>query len=315
MDDFTNAFRGGYRKRAFFVQYNLIVLFGAAAFAAASASFVPLIVGAVAELLWIVSAPWFSSFRQWVDSHGDEGDVQAAEVFHLSPPISASPAASAAPPSSMKPLPLAPPAPSVRASTSAYPPPLPSVDAEYKERAKRLGVSLREIRMLADEELRRTRSEELTVALSTLSELAAAFDRVCQLHRRLTIFVAQTSKPDLEQEVAKLTDGFSREKDLGLRVTLRQAMMLAQRRLEQYGRVFSLQRATELRLDMIESAAAHVRSRGLTMASPDEFAADIRGLLTHVASVSALEQDSAEAPASRRTSALPPVTGFAAGDG
>ena len=59
MEDFTNAFRGGYRRRAFFLQYNLILLFGAGAFAAASASWAPLAMGAALELLWLLSAPWF----------------------------------------------------------------------------------------------------------------------------------------------------------------------------------------------------------------------------------------------------------------
>jgi hypothetical protein len=285
------VFRRGYRRRAFSVQYNVILLFGAGAFAAASASWLPLAAGGVAELSWLVAAPFFPSFRRWADSRrGDDlllAPVQPAPM----------PARAAAP---------APPAVSAG--------PSPPVAAAYGERAKKLAVSLREISVLAEEQLAGDRDEALASALPTLTELSAAFERLCKLHERLSLFVAQTSKLDLEQDAARLADAFSMEKDLGLRTTLRQALVLAQRRLEQHGRICSLQRATELRLDMIVGAAAHVRAQGLTAASPQRLAAEIRGLSTHVAQIDALEHDSADAPASRRGSAQPSHSGVPAGD-
>ena len=286
MDDYVNALRGGYRKSAFLVQYNLIMLFGAVAFSLATASWVPLAVGMGLELGWLVTAPWFPAFRRWTNERRD-----------ATPPVvtpRAAPVASHSP-TSVAPVPAA-------------------LDGSYKERVKRLGLSLREIRASADEELRRVRSPELSGALATLPELAASFERLCALHQRLSRFVAQNSRGDLEREVTKLTDAFSKEKDLGLRVTLRQAVIIAQRRLEQHGRIVSLHRASELRLDMIESAAAHVRSSGLAVASPDDFAGEIRGLMTHVTTVSALEHDSAEAPSSKRPS-MGPAAAVVAGDG
>ena len=71
MDDFTNAFRGGYRRRALFVQENVILLFGAVAFAAASASWLPLAAGAALELAWLLTAPWLPAFRRRVDARLD----------------------------------------------------------------------------------------------------------------------------------------------------------------------------------------------------------------------------------------------------
>jgi hypothetical protein len=285
MDDFANALRGGYRKSAFFVQYNLIMLFGVIAFSLATASWVLLAAGAALEVAWLLSAPWFPAFRSWTNEHRDT----------LTEPVVEPPAAAVASPfASVAPAPMA-------------------LDGSYKERVKRLGLSLREIRMSADEELRRVRSPELSSALTTLPEVAAAFERLCALHQRLSRFVAQNSRTDLEHEVTKLTEAFATEKDLGLRVTLRQALLIAQKRLEQHGKIVALHRASELRLDMIDSAAAHVRSSALAVASPDDFAGEIRGLMTHVTTVSALEHDSAEAPSSKRPS-MGPAT-VVAGDG
>jgi hypothetical protein len=283
MDEFENALRGGYRRSAFFVQYNVILLFGAAAFSLASASWVPLAVGAAFELAWLVTAPWFPAFRRWTNDRRDAASAAPVAV----------PAAS----------PFAP------AQTASV-----ALDESYKERVKRLALSLREIRTAADDELRRVRSPELTSALATLPELAASFERLCTLHQRLSRFVAQNSRADLEREMTKLTDAFSKEKDLGLRVTLRQALIIAQRRLDQFTRLVALHRASELRLDMIESAAAHVRSSGLAMTSADDFAGEIRGLSTHVTTVNALEHDSAEAPSSKRPS-VGPAAAVVARDG
>lgn len=293
MDDFANALRGGYRKRAFLVQYNLILLFGAAAFAAASASWIPLAVGGTAELLWLVFAPSFPLFRRWIDSRD----------------------ASVSPPSSVKRPPR--PAHAQTAATNAATPPSPShtaADPEYASRAKRLGTSLREIFLLANDDLKRG-NEDLAEALGTLRDLSAAFERLCKLHQRLSRFVAQTSRTDLEHDVARLTESLAKEKDPGLRSTRRQALLLVQRRLEQHDRIVALHGATELRLDMIESAAEHVRGRGLTVSSPEEFAAEIRGLSTHVTQAGALERDSNEAPTSRRASVATPVPDVAAGEG
>ena len=274
MDEYVNALRGGYRRDAFLVQYNLILLFGAVAFSAASASWVPLAVGLALELAWLVGAPLFPAFRSWTNERRD-----ATPATETPPRVPVAPTRAPAPPASSM------------------------LDGSYRERAERLGLSLREIRVSADEELRRVRSPGLSAALTTLPELAASFERLCVLHQRLSRFVAQNSKADLELEASRLTEAFSREKDLGLRVTLRQARIIAQRRLEQHDRIVALHRASELRLDMIESAAAHVRSTGLTMTSPDELAGAIRGLVTHITTVSALESDSGEAPSSGRPAA------------
>jgi len=56
-----------YLKYAFKDQHNLVVLLGAACFSLAFASPFPLLVGAVFELLWLLSGPQLPAFRDWVD--------------------------------------------------------------------------------------------------------------------------------------------------------------------------------------------------------------------------------------------------------
>jgi len=56
-----------YLKHAFKDQHNLVLLLGAACFSLAFASPLPLLVGAGAELLWLLVGPRLPTFRDWVD--------------------------------------------------------------------------------------------------------------------------------------------------------------------------------------------------------------------------------------------------------
>jgi len=56
-----------YLKYAFKDQHNLVVLLGAGCFSLAFASLLPLLVGVVFELLWLLSGPRLPAFRDWVD--------------------------------------------------------------------------------------------------------------------------------------------------------------------------------------------------------------------------------------------------------
>jgi hypothetical protein len=59
--------RPGYFSRAFLLQYNVILLGGAALFSLAAASPVPLAVGGGAELLWLFVGSNLGGVRRWLD--------------------------------------------------------------------------------------------------------------------------------------------------------------------------------------------------------------------------------------------------------
>ena len=69
-----------YLGYAFKDQHNLVVLFGAVCFSAAFASPVPLLVGAVSELLWLSIGPNLPIFRDWVDRRLNAQYLARAEV-------------------------------------------------------------------------------------------------------------------------------------------------------------------------------------------------------------------------------------------
>jgi hypothetical protein len=69
-----------YLGYAFKDQHNLVVLFGAVCFSAAFASPVPLLVGAVSELLWLSIGPNLPVFRGWIDRRLNAQYLARAEV-------------------------------------------------------------------------------------------------------------------------------------------------------------------------------------------------------------------------------------------
>src|SRR3954471_115618 len=61
----------GYVARAFYSQYNLILLGGSALFSLASASPWPLAIGVGVELFWLGVGPRLAAFRRRVDQRAD----------------------------------------------------------------------------------------------------------------------------------------------------------------------------------------------------------------------------------------------------
>jgi hypothetical protein len=69
-----------YLRAALYNQYNVILALGAVAFAAAFASWVPVIVGLLGEAVWLFVAPRMASFRQLTDARSLRlGNAKALE--------------------------------------------------------------------------------------------------------------------------------------------------------------------------------------------------------------------------------------------
>src|SRR5262245_57955743 len=67
----------GVFKRALLNQYNLIMMGGVGIFALATGSLLPVMLGAGAEVLWLVLGADTSAFRRWVDKQDSKDAKQA----------------------------------------------------------------------------------------------------------------------------------------------------------------------------------------------------------------------------------------------
>jgi hypothetical protein len=125
--------------------------------------------------------------------------------------------------------------------------------------------------------------------LSELEGLRPAFLRLCQLQERLGQRLAELQLAPPEQEVARLSQAYAAEKDLGLRFTLHQSIKLAQRKIEQQAHMVDAQRQIELKLSLLEQSLVHLRNQQQLGAAWPDLSRDIQGLLAQAGSAAALE--------------------------
>jgi hypothetical protein len=230
--------RPSYAARAFTVQYNLILLGGAGLFSLAGASPLPLLGGLAAEVVWLLVGSNLGAVRRWLDRR---------EVFAEPPSV----------------------APSVLAEPEPEPP--VALDREYQQRLATLDRVLGELRSLAgprvDPVYKRT--------IEKLDVIRAQFRATCEAHQGILHFMAATSEADLTHEVEQLQQTIAAEKDLTLKLTLRQALVLAKRRLDQRQGMHTELGALALKLGTVERAVAHLFTQGRALGGTAKLAAEI----------------------------------------
>ncbi len=137
----------------------------------------------------------------------------------------------------------------------------------------------------------------LRVALIELEQLRPIFLRFCQLHERLSHRLQELVLAPPEQEVARLSQAYAAEKDLGLRLTLHQSIKLAQKKIEQQGRMVEMRRGVELKLSLVEQVLGHLHAQQQLGVTAAELSRDVQGLVAQVGTAAALELELSEVAA------------------
>ncbi len=163
--------------------------------------------------------------------------------------------------------------------------------AEHTARLLAFGQNISWVSLKAETVV--TSSSERT-ALADLEALRPTFLRLCQMQERLGQRLEELRQAPPDLEVARLSQAYAAEKDLGLRFTLHQSIKLAQRKIEQQARMADAQRQIELKLGLLEQSLAHLRSQQQLGAAWSELARDVQGIMSHASGVAALEAELAE---------------------
>lgn len=246
-----------YLSTAFYSQYNLILFGGSALFSLAAASPVPVLFGLAAELSWLAVAPSLPVFRRNVEQR-----LEAERRARLDDEVMAG---------------------------------MRSLDAQHTSRLLAVGQAVSILALRAGE--RRELAPELGAALLELEQLRPVFLKLCKLDERLSLQLEELVQRPPELELARLSQAYAAEKDLGLRLTLHQSMKLAQKKIEQQARMVDLRRSIELKLALIEQLLHHFVNQQRMGVSAGELAHEIRGLLAQVGTTATLEAEFAEAAA------------------
>jgi hypothetical protein len=245
----TNPARN-YVLRLFQVQYNLILVGGAALFSLASASPWPLVVALGVEVVWLGVCSSLPSVRRWVDAR-DAIPVEVQNEPVVQPAIEV-------------------------------------LDGEYRNRVLVFEHALSELKEagVADG-VSKARVQQ------AIAKIAVAFAKICHTHQRLGSFVATLPEAELGEELQRLKRAFTAEKDLGLRLGIKQSIALAQRRVEQREKAASTARNLGLRLDAVERSVSDLRGQARAMGLNADVAAGIDLLLNELAteSIPAPESD------------------------
>jgi hypothetical protein len=163
-----------------------------------------------------------------------------------------------------------------------------SLDAEHTSRLLAVGQNVSLILMRAEAA---SVDPAERAAWSELEQLRPAFLRYCRVQERLTQRLHEMALSPPEQEVARLSQAYAAEKDLGLRLTLHQTMKLAQRKIEQQGRMLGLKRQIELKLSLVEQSLAHLRGQQQLGVPTIALLHDVHTIGNSLSGASALESE------------------------
>jgi hypothetical protein len=153
-----------------------------------------------------------------------------------------------------------------------------ALDSEHARRVDTLDRALATIRSFGDP---RTPSS-FAHAIARLETLRPSYRSLCETHQRIDRFLAATTEAELVVEAERLKEQFAAEKDLGVRLTIRQAIGAAQRRIEHRRTMAQLQRGIHIKLESLERSVTYFVSQGRALASSASFSNDVEALLAEI---------------------------------
>jgi len=240
-------------KYAIWNQYNLILLGGALLISVALGSRVPLMVAAVGEVLWLLIGRFAPPFRRWVAT---QAQGQEAERW------------------------------AGETETAAR-----ALDPDAAARVRSVGHAAAEIWRLAQEQgLDHTLGTETRDKLGTLVH---AYSRMAAVYQRLTRFLGDSRTSAVEEELVRLGQALADEKDPAVRLSLRQALAVGQRRLKQLEQIESTRRTLEVKMSTMQMSFEYVRSQVFSGAGADELVGALDEMVTAASFVSEVEAEAA----------------------
>ncbi|HWN71130.1 MAG TPA: hypothetical protein VNM90_25980 [Haliangium sp.] len=239
-------------SRAFWNQYNLILLGGAGLVAITTFSWLPLLIGAGAEALWMVLGADSRLFRHWVKGQ------EAAEQKKLM---------------------------AARAEAT-----LATLRPGYVERYEELEHLAAEIERVAREnpslEARLVQKE-----MDKLGQLLQTFIELAALHQRYGRFLVDNTEREMQRDIETAERALERETDREVKRGLQQSLALARKRLAQRTRIEATHRLVGVRMDTLEKSLRYLQSHIISIGRTEELSQEIQTLIVGVESVEALNLD------------------------
>ncbi len=237
-------------KRAAFNQYNAIALGGVGLFAAATASWLPLVVGAGAEVLWLVLGSDSSAFARWVEAQKtrEAREELTRETERM----------------------------------------LKNLGKQYHGRFGALKQASDEIEKLAHDN-KDLATSLLKDEMAKLGQLLYSFLKMATVHQRLSRYLSETRGAQIQEDIDACQRGMANEKDPRVQASLKQAHSLAQKRLRQFQQIEGAYKALSVQMFTLEKAFDYLKSNILGIGTREQLAQELDSLVSGVASVAELE--------------------------
>jgi hypothetical protein len=233
-------------KRAFANQYNFIFMGAAALFAVTTFSWIPLLVGAGAEVLWLVLGADSSLFKRWVKIQ--EGKERQAEI--------------------------------ARRAAEA----LRSLAPSYLDRFQKLQELAEEIRRLAGDnpslETQLVQSE-----MDKLGHLLHTFLQMAVVHQRLAGYLDENYDAEIQRDITRCEQLLRKEDDHEVVSTLQQSLALAEKRLKQHASIEASYKVLSVKMETLEKSFRYLKSHVIAISSQEELAQEIDELISGVEAV------------------------------
>jgi hypothetical protein len=241
-------------RRAFANQYNYILLAGAGLFALATFSWLPLLVGAGLEALWLTLGADSSLFRRWVAIQETREQRKALEDKAASALQTLGPR------------------------------------SPYVARFRQLEELGREIsRMAADNPSLET--SLIQEEMNKLGRLLHSFLQMAVVHQRLAEYVGENSETEIQRDLNHFERALAAETDREVQASLRQSLALAQKRMRQHAGIASAFKVVSLKMDTLEKSFRYLRSHILGISRREELTSEIDDLVLGVESVAELSAE------------------------
>ncbi len=174
----------------------------------------------------------------------------------------------------------------------SLPPTLDALDSEHARRVHTLDRALATLRTFGDPRA----ASSFDHAVTRLETLGPIYRSLCETHQRIGRFLAATTEEDLVAEAERLKQQFAAEKDLGVRLTIRQAIGAAQRRVDHRRTMAQLQRGIHIKLESLERSITYFISQGRALAASTGFASDVEALLAEIGPAIVADVESVRPP-------------------
>ena len=241
--------------RAFWNQYNLILVGASALFSIATFTWIPLVLGAGVEALWLVLGADSSPFKRWVAIQ--EG-VERREALK-------------------------------REAESA----LATLEPTYGQRFRDLLACSVRIQSLAKANPC-LETSLIQTEMSKLGQLLHSFLQMALTHQRLGHYLADNDENDLRRDIEASERALRNEQNEQVLVGLRQGLALAQKRLKQHEQIEANWRALGVKMDTLDKSFRYLESHVVAISEREQLAQEIDDLIVGVDAANDLQAETGQ---------------------